>query len=471
MNYRNESLYKIESEYYLIFDEFYGSFYQEYKKSGKEKVVFIKKYLDNQKSIILCSDENNLSYRRNEFRSRVKKFWDDRKKIINEGLNSYSNIGLFGACDDKYVSYYETEIKQNALYYDLLILNDPFYTPYANKRDNLNYSFINTFYKNVLELMDLKSYVLTTNKEIFAIIYPTNIMTESNEEEVLYQSCRKNAVDISKNLFGVDYSGETELWKNIEILKSLSDLQIEKKMAECEIYINMAEAQQYEWDTMEKDTIQQYIQFMNESWGCFNKDFMRCVLNYAIINNIITTNHYTYKMHCKESINFKANPIFNKDEWEPFLYEVAGNAFPASDEFKYMCAIHRNDKLAEIVELSSDEILDHREYKNVTQYRDFLGKAVASIHNTPDQFEEIAIEVFSKIDELLDDECKKIAKTRKMTSKKAIWGLGKAIAGYIPYISYIPTTLDVGLGIKSYANTLKDKESILETINKRNKNR
>lgn len=463
----NKLLYEIEEEFFSILEEHYGPFYLKYTESTLDKKIYIDSFLANHNFVKLPKGEDDLSYRRREFIKSVNTFWEQKSTQIQECLKNYSNIGVFGSCDDIYPFYYENEIKQNALYYDLLVLNDPFYQLYANDKDYLYGPFSKTFYYNVLALMDLKRYVLCTSKKIYVIIYPTDSIEKAEEQEKIYKESMKNANIIAKQILGIDYSEINAIEKNIGILKHLSDSELQKILADNEIYVNLKEAQQYEYYIMSPKTKREYVEFMLESWGRLNTDFMRCILNYSIIRNIICRNHYIYKMHSRQAINLNANPIFNKDEWEPFLYEMSGSSYPVSDEFKYMCAVHRNDKMAMMVQMSAQEIEKYRTGKDSEIFREYLCKAIKSIHKTPDCFEEISQEVFDKFDILLESECKNIIETKRKNKFKAIWGIGKAILGYVPYISYLVTTADLGVGIKNFSNLLNDKESVLETINKR----
>lgn len=463
----NKILYDIEEEYFSVLENHYDSFYLEYKSSGLDKKTYIKNYLSNHNFIKLSKGEDDLSYRRRELKNSVNIFWNQKSTQIKECLKEYLNIGVFGSCDDKYCFYYEDEVRQNALYYDLLILNDPFALPYANDRDYLFGSFLMTFYYNVLTIMDLRQYVLSESRQVYVVIYPTDKMEEVEVKQKILNESENNAKKIAKQIFGIDYSGNRPIWMDFNILKNLSDCEVQRMLVENEIYVNLTEAQQYEFYTMNPESKRKWEEFMIESWGRYNEDFMRCLLNYSIIKHIITTNHYIYKMHSRQAVKLNANPIFNKDEWEPFVYEMSGSSYPASDEFKYMCAVHRNDKMAMMVQMSAQEIEKYRAGKDVEVFRNFLCKAVKSIHNTPECFEEISREVFEKFDSLLEVEYKKNIEEKKKNKFKAIWGIGKALLGYIPYISYLTTTYDLGIGIKNFSNQLNDKETILETMNRR----
>ncbi len=307
--------------------------------------------------------------------------------------------------------------------------------------------------------------MLSTTKQIYVIIYPTGDMEGGDE---IHKKCEEDADKIAEEIFGINYKDDTRIPENIRILKNLSDCEIQRRLAEKEIYVNLQEAQQYEYDSMRPEIKSELKEFSIESWGKLNKDFLRCVLNYCIIKHIIITNHRMYKLHSMQAIELNANPIFNRDEWEPFLYEMAGCSYPASDEFKYMCAVHRNDKMSMMVQMSAQEIEKYRYGKDAEIFRDFLCSAVKSIHDVPDHFDEISKSVFEKFDSLLESECKKIEEMKKKSKSAAIWGIGKAVLGYVPYISYLVTTVDLGVGIKNFSNLLGDQETILEAINKRN---
>lgn len=469
----NTVLYNIQESYFSIVEKYYGNYYAEYQKSNLEKNDYVTRYLSEHKCIDLLNGEDNLSVHRREFGAEVCNFWSEKHEEIKTCLRDYPNVGIFGSGDNLYPSCYENEIRQNALYYDMIILNDPFFVFHMNGTDYRYGMFVHSFYINVLTIMELKKYVLGKSKQLYVIIYPSDIEMDDDFKERAFTESAYRASSIAKKIFGLDYTREDSFANNIRILKELSDDEIQETLLSNHIYVNLVEAQNYEHNAMPQKTQEKFAKFMVEAWGGYNRDFIRCVLNHEIIRNIITTNNYVYKAHSAQAMKLGANPIFNFNEWEPFAYEVAGNSYPASDEFKYMCAIHRNDKMALMLQLSAEEIEKYRNKKNVETFRSFIKKAISSVHNTPENFEEIAESVFEKIDSMIDTECHNLSETRLKERAKAVWGFGKSVMGYIPFLSGVSNLFsykDIGESAIELGSSLLDRQTIIEVIkNKNNK--
>ena len=129
--------------------------------------------------------------------------------------------------------------------------------------------------------------------------------------------------------------------------------------------------------------------------------------------------------------------------------------------------------MALMLQLSAEEIEKYRNKKNVETFRSFIKKAISSVHNTPENFEEIAESVFEKIDSMIDTECHNLSETRLKERAKAVWGFGKSVMGYIPFLSGVSNLFsykDIGESAIELGSSLLDRQTIIEVIkNKNNK--
>ena len=180
-----------------------------------------------------------------------------------------------------------------------------------------------------------------------------------------------------------------------------------------------------------------------------------------------TLNYYTYKLHSVLTMRLKSNPIMSRNEWAPLQRELKKQSLRVSGDYMYTCAIHRNDQMAALMELDYDEIVRYHNKKQCTDFRDLFYRATNKIVNTHVNFDEIANEVFSKIDDLLINEYNTAFLNKKKTRKNAIIGFIKGAIGYVPVLSYAISALDMATSTKDFVQTLSNKDSLIEHFNKR----
>ena len=97
----------------------------------------------------------------------------------------------------------------------------------------------------------------------------------------------------------------------------------------------------------------------------------------------------------------------------------------------------------------------------------FFYRATNEIVNTHVNVDEIANEVFFKIDDLLKKEYDNIFLNKKKTRKNAIIGFAKGAMGFVPVLSYALSTFDMAMSATDFVKTLNNKESIIEHLNNR----
>ena len=452
---------EIQREYYAILDKFYGEFYINYKKSGKSCDEYVSQYLRSRKSIVLNSKEDNHSLRHLEFSREIHCFWSDKIKDLREGLSAFQNMGMFGTPEKNDAIFYEEIIKQNCIFFNLVALNDPFYDKEEVSREIRLYpGNIMLFYNSIVAIYDIQEYILDA-EDMFAIIVPAEALITLEEKEKISDECHSNAIRFIRETFGIDHN-EENLARNMAILKELSDEDISKKLIDNYILLKLNEAQKYE---MAMVNMQDIIFDTIKLFGYPNTDFIRCIVNYSAILHIVEDTLLVYNLHCKEAKGFNMHPIFNIYEWFPNKFYYSGMPeMQPSTEYKYVCAIQRNDNIAKIVQMNMNELRNFRANKECDKFRQLFYQATNSIMNTPDQFDEIAQMVFIRLNELLQRESNEkktmIAKKRG----KAIIGLAKSAAGFVPVLSQFIGAYDTLASSYDVFKVYKKEDDIVEHL-------
>lgn len=456
---------EIQREYYAILDEFYGDFYNNYKKSGKNCNEYVLQYLRSRKSIILNNKEDNHSLRHLEFTRAIRSFWSSKIKYLREGLSEYENMGMFGTAEKNDAIFYEETIKQNCIFFNMVALNDPFYDKEEVAREIRMYSGnIMLFYRSIVAIYDIQEYILDT-EEMFAIIVPAEALITLEEKEKIIDNCHSNAISFIKENFGIDHdekNAQKNLARNIAILKELSDEDISKKLIDNDILLNLKEAQKYEMAML---NMQDIIFDTINLFGYLNTDFIRCLVNYSAILHIVEDVLLVYNLHCKEAKGYNMHPIFNIYEWFPNKFYYSGMPeIQPSTEYKYVCAIQRNDSIAQIVQMNVNELRNFRANRECDKFRQLFNQATNSIMNTPDQFDEIAQMVFIRLNELLQKESSKKKTSLAKKRGNAIIGLAKSIAGFVPILSQFIGVYDTMASSYDVFKVYKKEDDIVEHL-------
>ena len=301
---------------------------------------------------------------------------------------------------------------------------------------------------------------------MFSIIFPFDSLLTDEEKSIIIGESRNAAASWINEIFGITFDNN-DIVSNIEKIKNLSKEKIQNELYKNGIYVSYLEALDYHQNLLDEETKREIERFCFQSWGRFNRDFVRCILSLDALPAMVTVNYYTYKLHSLLTMRLKSNPIMSRNEWAPLQRELKNQLLNVSSDYMYTCAIHRNDQMASLMELNYDEIVRYHNKKQCTDFRDFFYKATNEIVNTHVNVDEIANEVFSKTDDLLMEEYKNIFLNKKKKRKNAIIGFIKGAMGYVPILSYVVSSFDVVASAKNFVQTLDNKESLIEHFNNR----
>ena len=241
-----ESLQAIQLQYYNLLDAFYGKFYEQYRRSGMDANTFLEDFLSGDKLHRIRISEGNLLFENQlvdqmlNFKSTVSAFWKENIEEVKTLLNTCGSIGYFGTIENNSTLKYESTIKQNAVFFDLVALNDPFSEVFPLDTKVASYTGVTyLFYESVLSVYSVRPYVL--NKEdLIAAIIPTSAIIQYSEQCDLMDKAHNTALDVAKQLFGIDYSMGDHA-QCLKILKSFTDEQIADILLTNGINVNLYE--------------------------------------------------------------------------------------------------------------------------------------------------------------------------------------------------------------------------------------
>lgn len=452
----------IQANYYELLDNYFGVFYADYLASGKTCRQFVYKYVNEQRPFVLLNGENNYTIKKLEFSKCITEFWNTNIQALKDALQSCGRIGLFGTIENNDSSYFENIIKQNAVFFDIVALNDPFYEYEQQSQSIRHYKGnILLFYESIISIFSIRQYILNT-EDTMAVIIPTKALVSNQDEQQIEKKAYESALDIAHRLFGINYNNNNSL-EAIKTLKELKDDDISKILRKNNILINLKEAQYYEKYAMSIEQCRTLLDLSRDDYGNPNWDFIRCVINYSAIAHILTDTLYIHAMHTEAAKNAAMNPIYNIFEWYPNKYYYENiPAINSSCEYKYICAIQRNDRLAQLVQMDIEMLIRFRTKTESEKFRLLFHEATNDIVKTPDCFDDIANMVFCKLKETLHGitlEQQKHTKNEKLSS---IFGLSKAVGGFVPVISQIIGITDIGKSIYNIYDTFfKDSDDII----------
>lgn len=452
----------IQANYYELLDNYFGVFYADFLASGKTCRQFVAQYVNEQQPIVLLDGENNYTIKKLEFSKCITEFWNKNTQPLKDALQSYGRIGLFGTIENNDSSYFDNIIKQNAVFFDIVALNDPFYEYEQVSQSIRHYKGnILLFYESVISIFSIRQYILDT-EDTMAIIVPTKALVGNQDEQQIAKKAYESALDIARRLFGINYDNN-DYFEAIKVLKTLKDDDISKIFRKNDILINLKEAQNYERYAMSVEERRALLDLSRDQYGNPNWDFIRCVINYSAIAHILTDTLYIHAMHTEAAKNAGMSPIYNIFEWYPNKYYY--ESIPASNssyEYKYICAIQRNDKLAQFVRMDIEMLVRFRAKTESEKFRLLFYKATNDIVKTPDRFDDIANMVFRKLKETLhgiEIEQQEHMKREKLSS---IFGLSKAVGGFVPVVSQVLGIADVGKSIHNVYNAFfKDSDDVI----------
>ena len=199
--------------------------------------------------------------------------------------------------------------------------------------------------------------------------------------------------------FGLTYN---DLYRDIATIKEWSLERIQCQLYSDGLFYGIADAMNYSQNMLTPESKRKFEKFCFESWGLFNRDLLRCILSLSALESILTTNFFTYKLHYDIAQDLHGSPINNRNEWTPMKRELGTSVVRASEDYLFTCAVHRNDKLSQLISLDAEEIRNFRTGKNCEEFRAFFHNATSMLVLPYTQPDEIAKEVFIKVDEMLN---------------------------------------------------------------------
>ncbi len=467
MNEFSKTVIELEKEYFNLIYELFHDLIQIFTEDNISIDEAVKKYLSKQQNAIFVPRyKDNYAFKRKQLFERNMEFWNRNKDMFIKFISKEKNVGIFGVGDSTFTPEYLNEIKRNSLFYDVLVFNDPFYTYWSSDKE-LHFDYnINKFYKDILYIWETKCYLSIEENEVFIIIFPFDSLLTNEEKTNIIRESRNAAISWINEIFDITVDIDNVV-SDIEKVKNLSIEKIQRELYRNGIYINYLEALNYSQDLLKENVKKEIEKFCFQSWGMFNKDFVRCLLTLEALPTMAATSYYAYKLHFLLALRLKSNPIMSRNEWAPMQRELKEQLMRASSDYMYTCAIHRNDQMATLMELDYDEIVRYHNKKQCAEFRNFFYKATSEIVNTFVNVDEIANEVFSKTDDLLMNEYNNILHNRKKTRKNAIIGFFKGTMGYVPMLSYAISAYDTVVSAKDFVQTLNNKESLIEHLNNR----
>lgn len=121
----DREIVEIEIRYYSILESYYSDLYKEYLNCSKNIDMAIKKYCNQQPNLYLPGNKDILTYKRKKFIEEIIAFWNEHLEMVSSFIMSVPSVGIFGI-GDGYSNEFHNEISRNALFYDVLVFNDPF---------------------------------------------------------------------------------------------------------------------------------------------------------------------------------------------------------------------------------------------------------------------------------------------------------------------------------------------------------
>ena len=469
MNELSKKVIEVEKEYFSLLQEMFWELISIFEEEHLSVDETVKKYLVKQRqtTIFVPGYKDNHSFRRRQMYEKNITFWNKNKDTLIDFISSQTNVGIFGVGDNIFVSEYLNETKRNSLFYDVIVFNDPFYTIFATDKELDYESNIAIFYRNILYIWEIRRYLSIEKNEVFTIVFPFDILLTNEEKINIADESHLVAVSWINEIFGIT-SDENDFVRNLEKVKQLPIEKIQEKLYRNGIYQNYIEALNYSQNMLSEKEKKEIERVCFELWGTFNKDFVRCLLTLEALPSLATTNYYTYKLHFILAMRLKSNPIMSRNEWAPMQRELKNQSLKVSGDYMYTCAIHRNDQMASLMELDYDAIVKYHNRKQCADFRSLFYEATKEIVNTYVNVDEIAKEVFCRIDELLAKENQDILFNRKQTKKNAIIGFLKVGLGFVPILSYAISAFDAAISVKDYVKTLNNKETLVEYLRNRN---
>lgn len=175
-----EKVIKTQEEYFNILCNYFGELIN-IENEKHDIDTSIRSYLLKQKPIYISSYKDSDSYKRHLFFETIDRFWKKNETILLNFIKEKKNVGIFGIGDSIFASKYCEEIGRNSLFYDVIILGDPFDTGYSTSEEYDTDHNIKAICANVLYMWKIKEFILDKEQEVFVLIFPLNAFCVANE--------------------------------------------------------------------------------------------------------------------------------------------------------------------------------------------------------------------------------------------------------------------------------------------------
>lgn len=453
-----------QNEYFELLQESYGDLIQIYENESTSVKEAVEKYL--RRYSILSEREAYLPYKRSLFRKQVTAFWKTHRDDLINFVKKKTNVGLYGSPDDTLTFSYLDEIKRNSLFYDIIVLNDPFYGSVSPKEERFE-SNATLFYRNILLLWELKKYVSLNNSTVFTVVFPFKDMLTEEDHESLYRECLLDSGEWASEMFGLLEKKTSE-----EILEALINMPLEDVntiLKSNGILQPIHEAMNYSQNLLSDEEKRDIELYCIEKWGEVNRDYIKGFMLKKAIPGLTMLNYYLYRYHTKIACELKSFPIIAYNEWAPLRRDAKSHPFQVSTDYMYTCAVHRNDKMSALMNLDYETIVSCREKSGSEDYRNFFRRATQDIVDTHENFDEIANEVFARTDELFQKEYRKAIEDKGKRRAISVIGFIKCGLSFAPHLSMLISAIDLFMSGFGILKSLDNKPTVIERIYIRDK--
>lgn len=465
MNDQMQKILQVEAEYYNIIFEAYPDLLDIYDQGGMSIHETAQKYIQSKPIISIPNHSDNIVYKKTEFIKEVHNFWLKNMDAVQDyfsSQNTYS-IGVFGGADQSVYDYSE-EISRNSLFFDILVFDDPlFLLDNENEKERVYNPNKIAFFESILLVYSIKKFVFQGNGEPFVLIVPFHLLGDSCKD-LFFSEADVKSKEYLSNTFGLTYNDYSS---DIGTIKKWSLERIQAQLCSDGLFYSVGEAMNYSQNMMSDKDRCEFENLCFKLWGRFNRDLLRCILSLEALIGIVHTSFYTYKIHYNIAQQLRGCPINNRNEWTPMKMEFGSATFRASEDYLFTCAVHRNDQLYQLVSLTESEICQLRTQKTCAEFRNFFHQATNSLILPYSDTEEIAKEVFAKIDEMLITYEQFSVSSKKSANKRAIFGMAKTGLGLVPVLSYGVAAFDMLVTAKDYLTTMANGRTIIEHLNQK----
>ena len=450
----------IQKEYFEIVTENFGPLIDAFESTNSiEKAIEV--FKQQTPSLIVPGYSDNQLYRMKKTRENLVRFWKRYMEPCREFIVSSENVGFFGAYDNVEVSHYMNALKRNSLFYSILVFDDPFFVGCYSEKEWKFDSNAEIYYRNVLNIRMMNQYISDKECQPFAVFFPFLSLFSDNEKHSIVQGTVRSAKKWISDVFNLSME-EPDYEDDIKKLKEYPADEIEFALIENGFDKSYLGGLNYHMQLLSEDQRRCNEELCRSIFGSVDREGIRAILSYEVLPNIagINCTCYSFDMHISNLLGI--NPILSRKEWMPLKRDMQGKMLPATDDYLFGAAVHRNDRMAELVSLDDEELLLLHSSENCSRFRKLFHEANQEIRVPYSNIEEISEEVFAKTDEILEKEVNEYFKKSRAAKGKSIFGLIKCAASYVPILSYVVNVIDSFGAAKDFVTTMRDKDTFIE---------